>query len=188
MEQGEIKIIMVTKETMHEQTVLKNLLKMYCYEWSQYNKFDVNTDGNFEFEKYASDYWTKHGYHAFLIAVHDTWAGFVLFDNDGLIVHKDYDYSMAEFFILYKYRCSGIGSHVANYIFDLFPGRWEIGCHPKNIGSVQFWDRVISKYSGGDYDVMLSCPEQMYHDGTLGNVVSFSGMKISEPSIANANY
>ena len=78
MEHSEVKLIMVTKETLHEQTVLRNLLKMYCHEWSQYNKLEVNADGNFAFEAHASDYWTKEGYHAFLIAVHESWAGFVL--------------------------------------------------------------------------------------------------------------
>jgi hypothetical protein len=102
----------VAKTTMHEQTVLKNLLKMYCYEWSQYNKLAVNADGEFAFETHASDYWTKEGYHAYLIAVGENWAGFVLFDNAGFIVHKNYDYSMAEFFVLYPYRCSGVGSYV----------------------------------------------------------------------------
>ena len=97
MEHSEVKLIMVTKETLHEQTVLRNLLKMYCHEWSQYNKLEVNADGNFAFEAHASDYWTKEGYHAFLIAVHESWAGFVLFDNEEFIVHKDFDYSLAEF-------------------------------------------------------------------------------------------
>lgn len=184
MEKGGIKIVMVTKETMHEQTVLRNLLKMYCYEWSQYNKLGVNADGNFEFEKYASDYWTKDGYHAFLITVHDEWAGFVLFDNEGFIVHKEHEYSLSEFFVLYIYRCSGVGSHVANHIFDSFPGRWEIGCHPKNMCSVSFWDKVIGEYTGGDYDVIRSCPELKYHDGTLGDVLSFSSRKLSGPSSA----
>jgi len=182
MERGEIKIVAVTNETTHEQTVLGNLLKMYCYEWSQYNKLEVNADGNFEFEKHASDYWTKDGYHAFLVAVHDAWAGFVLFDHEGLIVHKDYDYSMAEFFVLHTYRCSGVGSHVANVIFDSFPGTWEIGCHPKNISSVRFWHKVISEYAGGDYEMRPSCPELRYHDGTLGHVMSFSRRNISGPS------
>ncbi len=181
MEHSDIKIIAVTKETTHEQTVLRNLLKMYCYEWSQYNKFEVNGDGNFEFEKYASDYWTKDGYHAFLIAVPDTWAGFVLFDKEGFIVHADYDYSMAEFFVLYTYRCSGVGSHVAKAIFDSFPGRWEIGCHPKNTSSVRFWEKVISEYAAGDYEVRLSCPELQYHDGTLGDVLSFPSRNASGP-------
>lgn len=173
MEHSEVKLIMVTKETLHEQTVLRNLLKMYCHEWSQYNKLEVNADGNFAFEAHASDYWTKEGYHAFLIAVHESWAGFVLFDNEEFIVHKDFDYSLAEFFVLYPYRGNGIGRYVANSIFDSFPGSWEIGRHPKNQGSVHFWDKVLSEYTGGAYNVMLSCPDYAYHDGTLGDVLSF---------------
>ncbi len=173
MEQSEIKLIVVTKETMHEQTVLRNLLKMYCYDWSQYNKLEVNADGDFAFEAHASDYWTKAGYHAFLIAVHERWAGFVLFDNDGFIVHNDCDYSMAEFFILHTYRGNGVGRIVATSLFDSFPGKWEIGCHPKNEASVQFWNNVIQSCATGTIEVRHSCPEYVYHDGTYGDVFSF---------------
>lgn len=177
MQQGEIIITKVDKEAIHEQLVLRNLLKMYCYEWSQYNSIDVDSDGNFAFETCASDYWTKEGYHAFLISVHDTWAGFVLFDNEGFIVHKDYDYSMAEFFVMHKYRSIGVGRYVAKYLFDTFPGAWEIGYHPKNTSSVYFWEKVVSEYTNKEYEVRRSCPENKYHDGTLGDVVSFKAEK-----------
>ena len=173
MKRGEIRLMKVAKTTMHEQTVLKNLLKMYCYEWSHYNKLAVNTDGEFAFETHASDYWTKEGYHAYLIAVGKNWAGFVLFDNEGFIVHKNYDYSMAEFFVLYPYRCSGVGRYVATSIFDSFAGGWEIGCHPKNEASVHFWEKVISSYTAGSYEMIRSCPSYRYHDGTFGDVLSF---------------
>ena len=174
MQMGDIKLGMVTKETMHEQLVLRNLLKMYCYEWSQYNTLEVNADGNFAFETCVSDYWTKEGYHALLISVHGTWAGFVLFDKEGLIVHKDYDYSLAEFFVMYTYRRGGVGRYVAKYLFDSFPGTWEIGYHPKNTPSVYFWDKVVNEYTNGAYEVRRSCPENKYHDGTLGDVLSFN--------------
>jgi predicted acetyltransferase len=115
MEKGTITLVRVTKEATHEQTVLRSLLKMYCYEWSQYNHLEVDADGNFAFETCASEYWTKEGYHAFLIAVDEQWAGFVFFDTHDFIVHTDCDYSMAEFFVMHAYRHHGIGSYVATH-------------------------------------------------------------------------
>lgn len=35
-------------------------------------------------------------------------------------------HSIAEFFIMRKYRWQGMGQAVAFYIFDLFPGRWWV--------------------------------------------------------------
>lgn len=92
-------------------------------------------------------------------------------------MHRSYDYAMAEFFVMYPYRRSGIGQYIAKYIFDKYPGNWEIGRHPKNIASVRFWDNVIKDYTNGQYEVIYSCPEHQYSDGTLGDVLSF---KISD--------
>ena len=49
MEKGTITLVRVTKEATHEQTVLRSLLKMYCYEWSQYNHLEVDADGTYAF-------------------------------------------------------------------------------------------------------------------------------------------
>lgn len=167
----EIEILEVKKESDQQQT-LKNLLKMYCYEWSQYNLIDVNDKGEFKFEYHLSRYWTEEQCHAFLVRISGKWAGFVLIDRD-FNLHKDYDYAMAEFFIMHKYRRTGAGSYVAKKILDRYPGSWEMGLHPKNITSVKFWDHVIGLYTNGHYELVNSCPELVYADGTLGDVLSF---------------
>ncbi len=177
MTKGAITLVRVTKETLHEQHVLRNLLKMYCYEWSWYNRLEVDADGTYAFEEHASAYWTKEGYYAFLVSVGEQWTGFVFFDTHEFIIHTDCTYSMAEFFIMHAYRHRGIGRYVATCLFDRFKGAWEIGCHPNNLGSVRFWEKVIADYTFGNYKLMLSCPELKYHDGTSGNVFSFHADK-----------
>jgi|GEM_PF-4697881 len=99
--------------------------------------------------------------------------GFVFFDTHDFIVHTDYDYSMAEFFVMHAYRHRGIGRYVATSLFERFGGAWEIGCHPNNLSSVRFWQKVVGDYTLGNCELMFSCPELKYHDGTLGNVISF---------------
>lgn len=173
MGKGAITLVPVVRESTHEHGVLRNLLKMYCYEWSQYNQLEVDANGRYAFEEQASAYWTKEGYYAFLISVDEQWAGFVFFDTHDFIVHTDDDYSMAEFFVMHAYRHCGIGRYVATRLFDRFGGVWEIGCHPNNLSSVRFWKQVIGNYTLENYKLMLSCPELKYHDGTLGNVISF---------------
>lgn len=169
-----IEIIEVTAENKPEQTVVRNLLKMYCCEWSQYNLMDVKDDGTFEFERYASLYWTKDNCHTFLVRKKGKYAGFAFVDQD-LIVHKDYNYSLAEFFVMPKYRHCGVGRYFANAIFDRLPGSWEVGRHPGNIASVVFWDRVISDYTHGNYETVYAYPSHKYADGTLGDILFFQG-------------
>lgn len=167
----EIRIVEV-KQDFDQQNVLKNLLKMYCYEWSQYNLSDVDEKGEFEFEHYLPTYWTHKDRHALLVRVGDTWAGFALMDKD-FYVHNEYDHAMAEFFIMYKYRRNGVGSYVARRILEMFPGNWELGRNPKNIGSVKFWDHVLGEHTHEHYESASSCPGLRYPDGTLGDVLSF---------------
>ena len=62
MEKGAITLVPVVRESIHEQGVLRNLLKMYCYEWSQYNQLEVDAAGTYALEGHASAYWTKEGF------------------------------------------------------------------------------------------------------------------------------
>ncbi|MEW8994330.1 hypothetical protein [Clostridium sp.] len=86
---------------------------------------------------------------------------------------KETDYSLAEFFVLYKYRRCGIGKFAAIKVFDMFHGKWQLKRHPKNIASVYFWDNVVSEYTKGKYRLVESYPNSEYDDGTLGDIFFF---------------
>lgn len=162
----------ILRVPLEEKHILNNLLKMYCYEWSQYNGFDVNIQGEYEFEYHLSVFWEKENHYPFYIKVNGVLAGFVLIDDD-FAVHLNYDYAISEFFIMYKYRRAGVGRYVANSVFDMFHGKWEIVRHPSNIVSVGFWDSVVADYTNGSYEIIKSCQDFIYHDGTCADIISF---------------
>lgn len=162
----------VIQVPVEEKQTLNNLLKMYCYEWSQYNKFDVNDKGEYEFEHHLSVFWNKENHYPFFIKVNGILAGFVLID-DEFQIHKNSDYSVSEFFVMHKYRKTGVGRYAAKAVFDMFHGKWEIERHPNNIASVIFWDRVVNEYTNGKYEIIKSCPDVVYNDGTCGDIISF---------------
>jgi len=164
--------IKIVKVLLEEKPILLNLLKMYCYEWSQYNKVDVNNRGEYDFEYHLSDYLEKENHYAFFIKVDGILAGFVFIDDDCLL-HADSNYAMAEFFVMHKYRRAGVGRYVAKAVFDMFHGKWEVGLNPHNLPSVGFWDSVVREYTGGKYELVKSYPKFVYHDGTLGDIFSF---------------
>lgn len=164
--------IEVVKVPLEEKSILKNLLKMYCYEWSQYNKIDVNDQGEYQFEYHISDYWDKENHYPFFIKVNGILAGFILIDDD-FVLHSNYDYAMAEFFVMHKYRRGGVGRYAAKAVFDMFHGKWEIGEHPHNIASVRFWESIVNEYTDGKYEIIKSCPDYVYHDGTCGDIILF---------------
>ena len=81
---------------------------------------------------------------------------------------------MDEFFILYTYRRMGVGTKAVHRIFDIFPGIWELKCHPGNTGAAAFWDKAITAYTENDYTKLSMCGAALYHDGTYGDAYRFS--------------
>jgi predicted acetyltransferase len=61
------------------------------------------------------------------------------------------EFSMAEFFIARPWRRRGIGTQAVRLLFDRFDGRWLISEHVRNIAAVNFWRRVVSAYTRGQY-------------------------------------
>lgn len=160
-----------------EQPALANLIKMYCYEWSQYNLFDVDEQGVYPFEKYVNLCFEKPKHYNNFIRVDGILAGFALIDDD-FAVSKESDYSMGEFFVMYKYRRFGVGKYAATYLFDRYPGKWEIGFHPNNTNSVKFWTNILNDYTHYNYTLHSNCTGLTYHDGSLGNVITFDNRDI----------
>ena len=85
-----------------KKEILRNLLEKYDYEFSQYDQKDVNDLGLYGYD-YLDHYWTEEGRHAFFIRVDGRLAGFVMI-NTFPEVEEPTDYTLAEFFVMYKYR------------------------------------------------------------------------------------
>ena len=63
----------------------------------------------------------------------------------------EFDFRMAEFFVLRRYRRLGVGRDACQLIFNRFSGRWEVGEFLRNEPAVAFWRRVISQYTRGQF-------------------------------------
>lgn len=58
---------------------------------------------------------------------------------------------MGEFFVLAKFQKSGIGQQIAEEIFHRFRGTWEVSIIPENIPALQFWKKIVDKYTKGAF-------------------------------------
>lgn len=157
--------------SVDEKEILRNLLEKYHYEFSQWDGRDVNALGLYGYA-YLDNYWTEEKRYAFFIQVDGKIAGFAMV-NDYPEVNEPVDYVMAEFFVMFKYRRSGVGRAAAVALFDRFKGRWQLMRHPANLASVRFWDSVVADYTNGHYRLMRSHPQAVYEDGTAGDVLFF---------------
>jgi predicted acetyltransferase len=118
-----------------DKDVLRRLLEFYRYDFSVLDGRDVDEHGIYGY-RYLDHYWTDERRHPFLFRVDGSWAGFAL-------VHEGPPHEIREFFVLRKYRRSGIGSRAARELFSLFPGEWSIHELHGNEEAMRFWRAAI---------------------------------------------
>jgi len=135
-----------------EREILANLLEKYGYEFSQWDGRGVNALGLYGY-KYLDCYWLEENRWAYFILADGKLAGFVMVNDFPEAPGSQTDFSVAEFFVMHKYRRAGVGSFAAKAVFDLHRGRWQLKYHPKNTGSAIFWPRVAGEYTNGRYEL-----------------------------------
>jgi len=123
--------------------IIKNLMQFYIYDFSEFIESDVKEDGLFDAYPNLEKYWEEKNHRfPYLIKKEENYIGFVLV---RLIESKERShFSIAEFFIMRKYRRRGIGKTVARYIFNLHRGQWEVYQKESNKPAQLFWKEVIS--------------------------------------------
>ncbi len=131
-----------------DKPLIQQMMELYPSDFSEFENTDLNEHGYFGY-LYLDYYWVEADRFPFLVRVDSKPAGFVLVNQ--YTYFPDSQYSVAEFFILRKYRQRGIGREVAFHVFDLFPGRWEVHQIPTNIPAQQFWRSVIGAYTTDNY-------------------------------------
>lgn len=142
-----------------EKCILQRLLELNAHDWSEFDQADVDPSGVYGYP-YFESYWEEPGRNPFFIMDQERYVGFVLV-NRHCIVLKDRDaHSIAEFFVLRKYRRQGVGRMAAELVFDKFPGQWEVIQHRNNPPSILFWESVIGRYSAGNYSKQRVATEE----------------------------
>ena len=161
--------ISIEKITIDEKEILRNLMEKYDYEFSQYEDMDVNNLGLYGY-KYIDHYWTEENRYAYFIKVDCKLAGFILVNNhvDTTIETK---YSIAEFFVMYKYKKLGVGTYSINQILNKFKGKWQITYAQKNKPALNFWNKTINNYTKGNFQKIENYKK--YDDGNIRDILIF---------------
>ncbi len=130
--------------------ILERLLQLYEHDNSEFFGADVGADGLYRVMD--ADALFQPGWRVFLMEVDGRWAGFAIVTRHRSYVGAGETWLMDEFFVLRKYRRLGVGQHIADTLFDRFPGRWEISQWPSNLPSQAFWRSVIGRYTDGRFE------------------------------------
>lgn len=141
--------IEITEAAISDKPTLRQLLGLYQYDFSEFEGTDVGPHGVYGY-RYLDHYWTEPDRHPYLIRVGGQLAGFALVNRRA--VSGEDRWSLAEFFVMRKYRRRGIGGYAATYVFDLWPGKWEVAQVASHPGSSVFWRKVIQRYMRGGFE------------------------------------
>jgi predicted acetyltransferase len=130
--------------------MLENLMHLYLYEFTDYTGDDVNEQGRF-IDEYLEKYWVEPERFPFIVQINKKYAGFVLVRRVSEPGVSPCTHSIAEFFVMRKYRRQGIGKRVAWQVFDRFPGHWVVEEMRENLPAQRFWRKIIGEYTGGKF-------------------------------------
>ena len=125
----------VLEAQLDDKAVIRRLLELYQHDFSELDGADVDDHGSYGYP-YLDHYWTEDSRRPFLLRVDGHWAGF------ALIALGDPN-DVREFFVLRKYRRRGIGQDAARFLFERFPGAWQVRQIAENVAATKFWRRAI---------------------------------------------
>lgn len=171
---GGTQMVELVEVTADKKEVLNNLIEKYLYEFSQWEKNDVDENGLYNYE-WLDCYFTEENRYPYFIRADGKLAGFAMISDYPEVPGEDTDFCLSEFFIMHKYRRNGYGSEAVYQILDKHHGKWQLKRHPHNTASVYFWNCVIHKYTNGNYRLVEAYPDHEvdYDDGTPADVFFF---------------
>src|SRR5947208_2729626 len=108
----------VFEASLSDKPVLRQLLQLYLYDFSEIDGRDLDEHGVYGY-RFLDHYWTETGRHPFLFRCEGQWSGFAL-------IRAGEPNSVAEFFVLRKYRRLGVGARAGQHLFARFPGNWMV--------------------------------------------------------------
>ncbi len=125
-----------------------NLLQLYQYEFSAMLKRDVNKEGRYGFVTVPGAWRGGRGSLPFLIYMRGKLAGFAFIRGHRLVNGRQ-GYEVKEFFVLRKYRRTGVGKQAAISILRRYPGWWQAKELVVNTPGIAFWRSVIKSVARG---------------------------------------
>ncbi|NGM84800.1 GNAT family N-acetyltransferase [Paenibacillus sp. 7124] len=143
----------ITTASLSERHHVENLMQFYIYDFTEFTRASILEDGTFRTLPDLDSYWSEqYKNHIYLIKAGGEVAGFILMKETEDT--RKYNY-LAHFFILRKFRRSGIGRKAAEIILKKYKGEWELYQLENNIPAQIFWDKVIKDISDGEVRVWV---------------------------------
>jgi predicted acetyltransferase len=130
--------------------VLANLLELYIHDLSEvFPDVELGADGRFGYSRLPL-YWSQPKRRfPFLIKRDARVVGFILATRGSPAMDDPSVFDIAEFFVIRRYRRSGVGRRAAVLLWRGLPGRWTVRVSEANQGALPFWTRVVAEFTDG---------------------------------------
>ena len=129
--------------------LLSNLLELYIHDLSDVFLVELGADGRFGYRNLEL-YWSEpERRFPFFVKYDGRVVGFVLATRGSPVTDDRDVFDIAEFFVLRRYRRSGVGKQAAMLLWQRLPGTWIVRVSQGNRGALPFWTRVIGEASAG---------------------------------------
>ena len=146
---AELHEVFLEPATSAHADLLANLLELYLHDLSAaFPDVELGTNGRYGYSKLAL-YWSEpERRFPFLIRCGTRVAGFALVTRGSPATDDPDVFDVAEFFVLRRYRRSGVGRRAAVLLWNRLPGTWIVRVFEGNPGAVPFWSRIIEDFTG----------------------------------------
>lgn len=132
--------VTITEASRADKPLIAHLLQLCLGEFSVFDSSLISSNGRFNYP-WLERYWTDADRLPFVICNNHTVAGFVLVRRDTHVA-REWDFSIAEFFVLPELRGQHIGQAAASLLLSRHPGLWEIAYDLRNRNARRFWTFV----------------------------------------------
>lgn len=127
--------------------VLENLIQLYIHDFSEFftgtPRCELSDDGRYALDRPVAAWLAEPGHVALLLRNQGRLAGFAQISGTA---EPGTQRVVDEYFVVRKYRRSGLGAAAAAAIFDRWPGEWRADVRRRNIGAAAFWARAIAAH------------------------------------------
>lgn len=134
-----------------DKNTIYNLMQLYTYELALFEDdtatFVMLDTGLYVINKYLERYWKEESRNPYILKCNNKLSGFVLhrFNEEDMN-------EIAEFFVINKYRRTGAGAYMANEVFKLYKGKWEVRTLLKNEPAQKFWRNTIKNFTNNNFE------------------------------------
>jgi len=136
----------LTVERIDESSneIVANLFEYYLHDMAEWFLFDIGDNGRYGYD--LSRHWQR-GDEFYLARSAGHLAGFALIGSAKPWLQGGDGHDVEEFFVLRRYRHSGIAEALAKHVWNVHPGHWLVRVYERNLPAIPFWRKAISRYT-----------------------------------------